>query len=99
MTIKEARLKHGLTQKQVSNITGVPERSIQNWEAGVRKCPDYVEKMVVATLDQTFSQPDYQMILEEILEMLQSDIRFVKAEETKNYLNNLIEDISESLHK
>ena len=51
--IKEARIKHGLTQQQVSNITGVPFRSIQNWEAGVRKCPDYVEKMVVAMIEQT----------------------------------------------
>ena len=50
--IKETRIKHGLTQKQVSELTGVPERSIQNWEAGVRKCPDYVEKMVVDIINQ-----------------------------------------------
>ena len=50
--IKEARIKHGLTQQQVSDLTGVPFRSIQNWELGVRKCPDYVEKMVVTMIEQ-----------------------------------------------
>lgn len=50
--IKEVRIKQGLTQTQVSEMTGVPFRSIQNWEAGVRKCPDYVEKMVVDIINQ-----------------------------------------------
>ena len=68
--IKEARIKHGLTQKQVSDITGVPLRSIENWEAGVRKCPNYVEKMVVDILNQKFSEPDYKTILEEVLVMV-----------------------------
>ena len=50
--IKEARIKHGLTIKQVSDLTGVPYRSLQNWEAGVRKCPDYVTKMIVTMINQ-----------------------------------------------
>ena len=99
MTIKETRIKYGLTQSQVSNITGVPFRSIQNWEGGQRKCPEYVEKMVVDILDQKFGKPDHETILEEILEMLQSDVKYVKSEETKTYINNLIADISESLNK
>lgn len=97
--IKETRIKHGLTMKQVSELTGVPYRSLQNWEAEVRHCPDYVEQMVVTMIEQKFGQPDYKVVLEEILEMIESDIRYVKSEETKNYLNNLIEDIGESLHK
>lgn len=99
MNIKETRIKYGLTQTQVSNITGVPFRSIQNWETGQRKCPEYVEKMVVDILNQKFGEPDHQTFLEEILEMLQSDIRYAKAEETKTYICNLITDISEHLNK
>lgn len=97
--IKEARIKHGLTQKQVSDITGVPFRSIQNWEAGVRKCPDYVEKMVVDILDQKFGKPDHQMYLEELLEMLKTDMTWAYTAEVKIYINNLINDISEQLNK
>ena len=53
MTIKETRTKYGLTIKQVSDLTGVPYRSLQNWEAEVRKCPDYVENMIVSMIEQT----------------------------------------------
>ena len=81
--IKETRMKYGLTQKQVSDLTGVPYRSIQNWELGQRSCPEYVTGMIVNILDQKFGQPDHQTFLEEFLGMLQSDIRFAKSEETK----------------
>ena len=97
--IKNTRMKYGLTQKQVSDLTGVPHRSIQNWEGGQRKCPDYVIGMIVNILDQKFGQPDHQMFLEEQLGMLQSDLKHAKSEETKTYINNLISDISEFLHK
>ena len=50
MTIKETRIKHGLTIKQVSDLTGIPYRTLQNWEAGVRKCPDYVTTLTVEFL-------------------------------------------------
>ena len=97
--IKETRLKYGLTIKQVSDLTGVPYRSLQNWEAGVRKCPDYVSKMIVTMIDQTFNHPDHQMFLEELLEMFKSDIKHAKCEETKEYIENLIMDVSEHLNK
>lgn len=45
--IKAERIKCGLTIKQVSEMTGVPYRTLQNWEAGVRRCPDYVERLVL----------------------------------------------------
>jgi transcriptional regulator with XRE-family HTH domain len=97
--IKNTRIKYGLTQKQVSDLTGVPHRSIQNWEGGQRQCPDYVSKMIVDILDQKFGQPDHQLFLEEFLEMLQSDLKHAKSEETKGYINNLISDINEHLNK
>ena len=52
MNIKEARQAAGLTQKQVEELTGIPARSIQNWEAGVRQCPDYVEDYLIQCLKQ-----------------------------------------------
>lgn len=97
--IKDTRMKYGLTQKQVSDLTGVPKRTIENWEAGIRKCPDYVTKMIVNTIEQKFNTPDYQTFLEEFLEMLQSDLKHAKSAETQTYITNLISDISEHLHK
>jgi len=45
--LKEVRIQAGMTLKQVSELTGIPIRSIQNWEAGTRKCPEYLERLVV----------------------------------------------------
>lgn len=71
-SIRQARIKYGLTQHQLADLTAIPFRTIQNWEGGQRKCPDYVTKMVVDLLDQKFSQPDYKAILEEVLEMVKA---------------------------
>lgn len=50
MTIKEAREEAGLTQKQVHDLVGVPIRTLQNWENGVRVCPQYVEDLLIEKL-------------------------------------------------
>lgn len=93
--IKEARIRHGLTQKQVSEITGVPFRSIQNWEAGVRKCPDYVEKMIVNRINTVSDN----VFLEVLLEILKADVDNVQHEETKEYIRNLIPTITKQVNK
>lgn len=41
--------------------------------------------------------PDYKTILEEILEMLESDLQTLKTDEAKNYVSNIIEEIKDSL--
>lgn len=45
--IKEERLRLGLTQHQFADLTSIPFRTIQNWEGGQSKCPDYVEKLLL----------------------------------------------------
>lgn len=50
MTIKEARINAGLTQQQMSDLMEIPKRTIQDWEAGKRKCPPYVERLVINEL-------------------------------------------------
>ncbi len=40
---------------------------------------------------------DYQLILEEILEMLESDLQTLKTDEAKNYVANVIDEIKESI--
>ena len=96
-TIKSERIRLGLTQHQLAEITGVPFRTIQNWEGGQRKCPDYVEKMIIDKLNQIFDQPDYKTVLEEILDMMKSDLKHLKNSETKQYVENVIGEIEDSL--
>lgn len=45
--IKELREITGLSQTKFGEyLHGIPLRSIQNWESGVRKCPEYLEKLI-----------------------------------------------------
>lgn len=52
MIIKEARVEYGLTQKELSEITDIPLRTIENWESGKRIPSPWVEKMVYSYLKQ-----------------------------------------------
>lgn len=46
-TIKELRKQAGLTQPAFGELMfGIPVRTIQDWEAGRRKCPEYVLKLI-----------------------------------------------------
>ncbi len=50
MSLKEERLNAGLTQQQMSELMEIPKRTIEDWEAGRRKCPPYVERLVIKEL-------------------------------------------------
>lgn len=51
-TIKEARSAAGLTQARMAEIMEIHKRTIKAWEAGDRKPPKYVEKLVIAELER-----------------------------------------------
>lgn len=46
MTVKEIRNLTGLSQQSFADKYGIPKRSIENWETGLRKCPEYVVKLL-----------------------------------------------------
>lgn len=50
MNIEEARKARGMSRKDVSRKLGIPYRSLENWEKGFSKCPEYVERLVVAEI-------------------------------------------------
>lgn len=54
--IREKRIELGLTQQQLADLTGIPFRTIQNWEGGQRKCPDYVEKLLLFYLENAIKK-------------------------------------------
>jgi DNA-binding transcriptional regulator YiaG len=55
-TIKELRAKYKLTQHGLADLIGIPFRTIQNWEGGQRKCPDYVEKLLIFYLENAIKK-------------------------------------------
>lgn len=50
MTIKEARKAAGLTQRAMSELFHIPQRTIENWEGGKNKCPVWAELLIVEKL-------------------------------------------------
>lgn len=83
MKIKEARQMAGLTQKQLSAKTGIPERSIQNWEAGVRKCPSYVERMVVNYLLSAY-------LTDALFDVVKTHAEHTESDEVKSYIEDTL---------
>jgi DNA-binding transcriptional regulator YiaG len=44
--IKKMRKDAGMTQKMFSDFFGIPVRTLQDWEAGVRTPPDYIVRLL-----------------------------------------------------
>lgn len=45
-TIKEIRLTTGLSQAKFCEVLNIPKRTVQDWEQGLRKCPEYVAELI-----------------------------------------------------
>lgn len=50
MTIKELRTKAGMSQEAFGKYLGIPRRTIQNWEAEVNHCNDYIVDLIAYKL-------------------------------------------------
>ena len=46
MNIRELRMQLGDTQSEFANRYNIPFRTVQNWEAGVRKPPEYIMQLL-----------------------------------------------------
>lgn len=46
MAFKELRRQSGMTQKAFSEYFNIPKRTIEDWDAEKRKCPDYVLELM-----------------------------------------------------
>lgn len=52
MTIKEARQAAGMTQQQMADLTGIPKRTIENWDSGKSNPPEWAEQLILDKLDE-----------------------------------------------
>lgn len=52
MTIREARKSLGWTQRKLSEEFGIPLRTIENWEGGKNKCPEWAERLIIEKLNR-----------------------------------------------
>ena len=54
-TIKELRESTGMSRKEFSKHTGIPVRTLEDWEAGRRTPPEYIPRLIA-----------YQLMYEEL---------------------------------
>lgn len=52
MTIKEAREAAGLSRAEMSRQFEIPIRTLEDWDAGKRVPPPYVERLIIAELQR-----------------------------------------------
>ena len=50
LRIKELRESKGMNRKEFSEYTGIPIRTLEDWEAGRRTPPEYVPRLLVYML-------------------------------------------------
>lgn len=50
MTIKDIRKRTGLPQAKFATRYCIPTRTIEDWERGVRKCPDYLRLLLAQSV-------------------------------------------------
>lgn len=48
--IKSLREQTGLTRKEFSKHTGIPVRTLEDWEAGRRTPPEYIPRLITYQL-------------------------------------------------
>lgn len=61
-TIKQLRESIGMTRKEFSQHTGIPVRTLEDWEAARRTPPEYIPRLIA-----------YQLKYEELLREKEND--------------------------
>ena len=50
MKIRPLREETGMTRKEFSDHTGIPVRTLEDWEAGRRTPPEYIPRLIAYQL-------------------------------------------------
>ena len=50
-SIKELRENTGMSRKEFSEHTGIPVRTLEDWEAGRRTPPEYIPRLIAYQLE------------------------------------------------
>ncbi|MBO5953295.1 MAG: helix-turn-helix domain-containing protein [Oscillospiraceae bacterium] len=45
-SIKEIRQSTGLSRQKFGDALNIPRRTLEDWEQGLRKCPEYVAELI-----------------------------------------------------
>lgn len=61
--LKRIRISTGMKQSQVADIYGIPQRTFQNWELGLRNGPSYVINRIIRDLKELQPGETYKSVV------------------------------------
>lgn len=68
--LREARAKTGFNRRQFAEHFGIPLRTVEDWEAGRRKIPDYLLRLMLYKLEiERLNQKENEMTRAEMCEL------------------------------
>lgn len=103
-TIKEKRLRAGISRAEMSRILDIPIRTLENWESGTNRPPEWAEKMIIEKLNEIQlihrkknakhekKKADYNKMIQSV-----KDFYNEKKREYTEYKNKMLEEYSEIL--
>ena len=63
--ILDLRKSTGLSQKKFAAQYGIPSRTVENWEEGTNKCPDYVFNLLERVVGEDLAAGKFKKSSEE----------------------------------
>lgn len=58
MQIKDIREATGLSRAEFSRTYGIPVRTLENWETGIRRCQDYIINLLQRVTQEDVNNTD-----------------------------------------
>lgn len=86
MTVRELRRRAGLTQKDFSVLFGIPRRTLEDWERGVRTPAPYLVSLIEFRLRA-------KEIFAEIEEILKTQERYLYCNPSLAYAYEMIAEL------
>lgn len=73
--IKKARKQAGLTQQDLSNLYGIPKRTVEDWDRGAHEPPDYLANLLIDRIKADFMYDHSKQVLSAPKEKVFTDDR------------------------
>lgn len=89
---KNLREQSGMNMKKFAAHFGIPYRTIQNWEAGVNKCPEYLLKLMEFKLKADQHKADFQRLHTYLMDHEDTDTALMHNAGMDTYPSIIIEE-------
>ena len=94
MTFKELREQSGMNMTRFAEYFGINYRTVQRWEYGERKCPEYLLELMEYKLRIEKHKADLTKLAEYLEDNEDTDIKLYCNARLSEYPSAILEDIT-----